>query len=247
MVLRAFRGAVGFLSTLPVGQTARAWEAFAARPAVMVGVGYVLGGLLLVPLLLPLPGSVAGFAFVLAVYLLAGINNADGLLDVADGVATHGSPERAREAMADSDVGVAAVLVLGLLLVGLSAVGQSLAGMGWPGLGIVVAAEVGAKLGMVAVVARGTASHEGLGSALSTNADGWTLPTGLLLATPALVVTGLHPAGAVTLAAGAGTGLAAEAWARDRLGGIGGDLLGATNEIGRLAGLLAGVIAWTLW
>jgi len=36
------------------------------------------------------------------------------------------------------------------------------------------------------------------------------------------------------------------AWARSRLGGVSGDVLGATNEIARVVGLHAGVIAWTL-
>ena len=117
MVLTALRGALGFLSTLPVGQTQEGWEAFAARPAVMVAVGYVLGALLVVPLALPLPAPLVGFGFVLAVYLLAGINNVDGLLDVADGVATHGDPKRARAAMKDSDIGVGAVLTLAAVFV----------------------------------------------------------------------------------------------------------------------------------
>jgi adenosylcobinamide-GDP ribazoletransferase len=246
VVLTAFRGALGFLSTLPVGQTERGWEAFAASPWVMVAVGYVLGGLLFVPLSLPLPAPLGGFAFVLGVYLLAGINNVDGLLDVADGVATHDDPQRARAAMKDSDVGVGAVLALGMVLIGLFAVGQQLADLGLAGLGIVLAAEVGAKFGMVVVLARGSASHEGLGSALSKHADGRTVPRGAALAGPALVATGLHPAGALAVLAGGGTGLLAAAWARERLGGINGDLLGATNELARLSGLHAGVIAWTL-
>ncbi|MDB9274189.1 adenosylcobinamide-GDP ribazoletransferase, partial [Halorubrum ezzemoulense] len=36
------------------------------------------------------------------------------------------------------------------------------------------------------------------------------------------------------------------AWARSRLGGVSGDVLGATNELARVVGLHAGVIAWTL-
>ncbi|MFB6110392.1 MAG: adenosylcobinamide-GDP ribazoletransferase [Halodesulfurarchaeum sp.] len=245
MVLTALRGAIGFLTTLPVGHTAAAWEAFAERPAVMVGVGYVLGTLAAIPLALPLPAPIVGFAFVLGYGLFGGINHADGLLDVADGVATHDDPEAARDAMSDSSIGVGAVLALGFVLLGLFAVGQTLAGTG--ALGLVIAAEVGAKLGMVAALARGTASHEGLGSALSTNTGPVTLPLALLGAAPAVALTWPAPAGAIAVLVGAGTGLLGERWARDRLGGINGDLLGATNEVGRLAALLAGVITWTLW
>jgi adenosylcobinamide-GDP ribazoletransferase len=247
MILRAVRGAVAFLTTLPVGQSESAWEAFAARPAAMVAVGYVLGALVSLPLLLPLPAPIAGFGFVLAIGVFAGINNVDGLLDVADGVATHGDPAEARAAMKDSAIGVGAVLALGILLLGLFAVGITLAGAPSRALLVVVASEVGAKLAMVGVVARGTATHEGLGSALSTSAGPWTLPLGLLLALPAAILTLPHPAAAIAVAVGAGTGLVVERWARGRLGGINGDVLGATNEVARLAALLAGVIAWTLW
>lgn len=247
MVLAAFRGALGFLTTLPVGHSAEAWEAFADRPAVMVAVGYVLGGLLTLPLFFPLPEAVAGFGFVLAIGVFAGINNFDGLLDVADGVATHGDPAEARAAMKDSAIGVGAVLALGVLLLGLFAVGLTLAGERPRVVSVVVAAEVGAKLAMVGVLARGTASHEGLGSALSTSTGPWTLPLGLLLALPAAILSLPHPVAAISVAVGLGTGLVIERWARDRLGGINGDVLGATNEVARLAGLLVGVIAWTLW
>lgn len=246
MVLTALRGALGFLTTLPVGQSADGWEAFAARPAVMVVVGYVLGVLLTLPLFLPLPAPIVGFGFVLGVVAFAGINNFDGLLDVADGVATHGNPAEARAAMKDSDIGVGAVLSLGVLLLGLFAVGYTLAGTHFPAVGVVLAAEVGAKLAMVGVAARGTASHEGLGSALSSRTTRYTLPLGGLLALPAAILTLPHPAAAITVGVGGGTGLIVERWTRDRLGGMNGDVLGATNEIARLAALLAGVIAWTL-
>jgi adenosylcobinamide-GDP ribazoletransferase len=247
VVLTGLRGALGFLTTLPVGRSEAAWEAFAARPAVMVPVGYVLGGLLALPLYLGLPATLVGFLFVLGIAVFAGINNLDGLLDVADGVATHGDRTATRSAMKDSDVGVAAVVALGLTLLGLFAAGTVLADMGATGVAVVIAAEVGAKLAMTLVVARGSATHEGLGWALSRNADRQSIPLGVGLAAPAGLLAVWHPAAIGALGTGLLVGLAAERWARERLGGISGDLLGATNEVTRLAGLLVGVIAWTLW
>lgn len=256
MVLTAIRGALGFLTTLPVGRTEAGWEAFADRPAVMVLVGYVLGGLLSLPLFLPLPAHLVGFAFVLGVGVFAGINNVDGLLDVADGVATHDDPERARAAMKDSSIGVGAVLALGMVLLGLFAVGTTIAGADMArlgpepklaGLGIVVAAEVGAKLAMLTVLTRGTASHQGLGSALSERAGRWTLPLGIGFALPATLLTAPIPAAAGAIGIALLVGVIGERYAENRFDGINGDVLGATNEVARLAALLAGVIGWTLW
>lgn len=243
----ALRGAIGFLSTLPVGRFEGAWEAFARRPAVMVVVGYVLGPLFALPLFVELPSPIAGFGFVLAIAVVGGINHWDGLLDVADGVATHGDAAAARETMKDSAIGVGAVLTLGVAMLGLFALGSTLAGAGLDALRIVLAGEVAAKLAMVVVLSIGTASHEGLGSALSTSTSGVTLPMAVALALPATLATWPHPAAAGAILSGGLTGLALERWADGRLGGINGDVLGATNELARLAALLVGVIAWTLW
>jgi adenosylcobinamide-GDP ribazoletransferase len=45
--------------------------------------------------------------------------------------------------------------------------------------------------------------------------------------------------------AGVLAGLVPFWWARRRLGGVSGDVMGAANELARLVALHAGVIAWT--
>ncbi|TVT93597.1 adenosylcobinamide-GDP ribazoletransferase, partial [Haloferax volcanii] len=40
--------------------------------------------------------------------------------------------------------------------------------------------------------------------------------------------------------------LLVRSWGRARLGGVSGDLLGATNELARAAAVHAGVVTWTL-
>lgn len=247
MVVRALAGALGFLTWLPVGRTAEHWGAFTDRPAVIPLVGYVVGALAALPFLLPLPAPLVGVLFVLAVYLATGINHVDGLVDVADGVATHGDAERARAAMQDSEVGVAGVLILVLVLLGLYSVGRTLAADPRFAIGLVIAAEVGAKLGMTAVIAFGTTAHDGLGRTLSEAADSRTFATAAVIGLPAGVLTWPHPAAALALAVGTLTGIAIERWADTRLGGTTGDVMGATNEVARLVALGAGVILWTLW
>ncbi|MFW6385068.1 MAG: adenosylcobinamide-GDP ribazoletransferase, partial [Halodesulfurarchaeum sp.] len=90
MFVAAIRGGLGFLTALPIGRTEADWDAFVSRPGVIPVVGYVVGSIIALPFLLPLPAPFVGFLFVLAVYLATGINHVDGLLDVADGVSTHG-------------------------------------------------------------------------------------------------------------------------------------------------------------
>lgn len=244
-MVRAVIGALGFLSRLPVGQSEADWSAFTARPAVIPVTGYVIGAIVALPLLLPLPDALVGFGYLAAIYLLTGITHVDGLVDTADGVASHGKAD-SLEAMKDSDVGVGGMLALGLLLVGLYAIGTVLPSLGTTGLWLVVAAEVGAKLGMTVVVGLGTTTHDGLGRLVASRANRWTVATAALVSLPAAALAWPNWAGAVALLAGAIVGVAVTEWAEHRLGTINGDVMGATNELARLAALYAGVIVWTV-
>jgi len=247
VVLKALAGALGFLSQLPVGLDARAWSTFRTTPTVVPLAGYVIGALLALPFLVPAPAPTVAFLYVVAVYLVTGINHVDGLADLGDAAAVHGPPSRRREVMKDTDTGVGALVAVALGLLGLGFAGLSVASLPLvPAIGVVVAAEVGAKLGMAAVACFGTASHQGLGSQLTGHATPRSFVRPLLVALPAAALTWPTAAAAVALAAGLGVALAVRFWARLRLDGVNGDVFGAANELARLAGLLAGVIAWTL-
>ncbi|WP_276248362.1 adenosylcobinamide-GDP ribazoletransferase [Haladaptatus sp. YSMS36] len=247
MVLTALRGALGFLSQLPVGQTGAAWEAFVRTPVAFPLAGYVLGALLTLPFLAPLPPATLAFCFVCWVLLVTGVNHADGVADLGDALAVHGGPERRREVMRDTTVGVGAVLAVAVVFLGLATAAFSLASLPLRALSLVVVAEVAAKLGMVLVACLGTAPHEGLGSTLIAPLGPWSAVIPLLVALPVAALSWPHPAGAVALAAGLGTAFVLFWWATRSLGGVSGDVLGATNELVRVVALHAGVIAWTHW
>jgi adenosylcobinamide-GDP ribazoletransferase len=212
-----------------------------------------VGALAALPFVLPIPAPSAAALYLAALVALTGVTHADGLADLGDAAAVHGGVDRARrrEVLKDSQTGVGGALALGGALVALALGALALTGTGpRVAFALALAAEVGAKSGIALLVCTRGAAHEGLGSALTSAAT----PADLLsVATVALPVAGV----AVLAGAGAFSALAAllapvaaawliGRWAAGALGGISGDVLGAANELGRVAGVHAGVIAWTL-
>lgn len=225
-----------------------AWEAFRKTPTMIPVAGYGIGALVAIVALLPLPPATAAVAFIVWVYLVTGINHIDGVVDLGDALVVHGTPADRRAVMKDTTVGVGGALAVAVVVLGLATTGFALASLPTRTVGLVVAAEVGAKLGMTVLVCLGESSHEGLGSALTSAAGPRSLIPAVALAVPAVAATSPRfvPSIAALAAALLATG-AVFAWARRNLGGVSGDVFGATNEIARIAALHAGVIAWTHW
>ncbi len=244
MVLAALRGGIGFLSRIPVGQDSGAWEAFRRRPATFPVVGYPIGFLVALPLMLPIPTWSAAVVFLAGIYVVTGINHLDGLGDVGDAIAVHADAETRRDVMADTRMGVGAILSIGLVLIGLFAAGVSLHRLPFRALALVVSAEVGAKLAMAGMTCFGSASHTGLGSALTSEASPrmFALPT--LIALPAAALTWPSPSGVLSLGAALFVGALVGWWSTNSVGGVNGDVMGAANELARLVALHAGVIVW---
>jgi adenosylcobinamide-GDP ribazoletransferase len=258
----ALRGALGFLSRLPVGRDERAWEAFRAAPWTLPVAGYALGTLLAltvgVVLGAPVPAPTAAFAYLVAVLVLTGVNHADGVADLGDAAVVHGEPARRREVMSDTVTGVGGTLAVVTVVAGLA-----LAGLGFAALpvataaGLVVAGEVAAKLAMVVLVTAGIPAHEGVGAAVASDLDRADLPVPFALALPAVALPALAlepgrtvapglAVGAAALAGGLATAVALLWWARRTLDGVSGDVFGAGNELARVAALHAGLVTWQL-
>ncbi|QLG29554.1 adenosylcobinamide-GDP ribazoletransferase [Halorarum halophilum] len=250
MMASALRGAVSFLTRLPAGGDAADWEAFRRVPATFPAVGYLVGALAGLAVVLPIPAATAVATYLVALYLLTGLTHADGLADLGDAAAVHGDAERRRAVLKDSATGVGGALALGvtLLVLAFGALGAAGIGSGLAAFRIVVAAEVGAKVGMALLVCLGDPGHEGLGSRLVGESAPADLVLVAALALPAIVaVGGTLPALAAALLAGPLVALLVKRWADRRLGGITGDVLGAANELGRATALHAGVVVWTLF
>ncbi len=253
-MLTAFRGALGFLTRLPVGGDKAAWHAFRRTPASLPLVGYVVGALAALSFVLPVPVPTAVALYLVALVLLTGVTHADGLADLGDAAAVHGGVDvaRRREVLKDSQTGVGGVLAVALAFVTLGLGALGLAGtLPRVAFALALAAEVGAKAGIALLVCTRTAAHEGLGSALVEGATPGDLIPVAAAVVPVLAVAAVTGAGYLAafaaLAAPLGAAWFLGRWADDALGGINGDVLGAANELGRVAGVHAGVIAWTLW
>ena len=160
----------------------------------------------------------------------------DGLADLADGLGSYGTPERAREVMKQPDVGAlglaAVVLVLGVQVAALQAC--LLAGRGTTA---VVVAVVTARVAVTAACTQRVpaATATGLGALVAgTVPRGWSLALGLATAA---VGTGLAAAQDIPLwlpvlavAAGLGAARLLRDHAVRRIGGVTGDVLGALVE-----------------
>ncbi|MGQ4554692.1 adenosylcobinamide-GDP ribazoletransferase [Halobellus sp. GM3] len=250
----ALRGALAFLTRLPVGGSEASWEAFRRAPESIPLVGYAVGALAAVPLVLPIPAPSAAALYLAVLALLTGVTHADGLADLGDAAAVHGAADaaRRREVLKDSQIGVGGALAVALAIATLGLGALALAGMAHRAAFVLaVAAEVGAKAGIALLVCTREAAHEGLGSALTDQST----PADLVpVAVAVLPVVALAPVAGVRVGVALAPLLAAVAaawllgrWATGALGGINGDVLGAANELGRVAAVHAGVIAWTLW
>ncbi|WP_324756627.1 adenosylcobinamide-GDP ribazoletransferase [Haloarcula montana] len=257
MVLTALRGALGFLSQLPVGHSEAAWNAFAASSTAFPLAGYVVGALVAIPFLATdvAPAPVVAAGYLVAVVLVVGVNHADGLADLGDAAAVHGEASERREVMRDTTVGVGAVLALGTVLAVLALGALATAALApLVAVALVVAAEVSAKLAMATVACLGRPSHEGFGATVVGDKQPTDLAGPLAVTAPLAVL--VVPATAVAVLAGLAVAALVRRWAHARLDGVGGDVLGATNELARAAALHAGVAAtallgevplWTRW
>lgn len=242
-VLRPVVVAFGFLSRLPVPTVEwRDDDLRRSLPAFPL-VGLVVGGLAAGTyagawqVLPPVPSAVLAVAVAVAV---TGGFHEDGLADTFDGFFGGYDPARRREIMRDSRIGTfgGAALVLSLLL------RVSLLAALTPARGA-VALLAGHVLGRGAILLAAPLSRPAdpasSGAAVAESAG----PVGLVVGTlTTLVPVGLlvGPTAWVPSVAGAAVTLAWVAVAHRRVGGITGDVLGATNQLVHLA-TMASVVA----
>ncbi|MCA0203306.1 MAG: adenosylcobinamide-GDP ribazoletransferase [Proteobacteria bacterium] len=239
--MRGARAALAFLTRLPAGPLDSA--DFARAPgwfgAVGLGIGALSAGVWFLASWLwgPVLGALAA---VTAGLLLTGALHEDGLADTFDGLGSGRPAERALEIMRDSRIGSFGALALGVVL---AARVMALAALGPWAPAALIAGQGLSRGGMGVMLQSGPYVRlSGAGTGM-TGQQPLAPPLGAALAGGALL---LWTAGWGLLSALAGLALAQlaiRAWARRRLGGITGDVLGAAQVLGDL-GLLLGLLAW---
>jgi adenosylcobinamide-GDP ribazoletransferase len=186
------------------------------------------------------PFGVAATLALGAVLLAAGLHHADGVLDVGDAIMVHGSPDRRREVLRDTRVGIgglgALFLVYAPTVGALAALCASSPGRAALAL---FAAEVSARSAMLLVLSFGDPADPRSSSVPFVRALSgprrtpavivallaplpFLLASGALLAPLAILMAPLVALGALRIAAA-------------KFGGIGGDVVGAAGEASRAA------------
>lgn len=232
--MNAVRALLQFTTILPLGDPAD-FEDFARHSYLYPLAGYLIGGVAaLVAFLFADPRLAAAFALATAL-LFSGFHHFDGLLDFGDALMAHGSRDTRIRALTDRQIGTGGI-GLGIVVLLLSYAGLLAA----PALPFtILIAEVYAKTAMALVTATGKPFREGLHSYLYHHSRPWfplaalllCVPLILLPVPPALLLSGFCAMILMVLIIIlTGTRL---------FGGINGDLVGALNEITRLAVICA--------
>ncbi|MDQ3316074.1 MAG: adenosylcobinamide-GDP ribazoletransferase [Actinomycetota bacterium] len=246
------RALLAFFTVLPVPVPGSSLEDAARRAYLLPFIGLLTGlpGAALLLLTFVMPSGVAATLALGAVLLAAGLHHTDGVMDLGDALMVRGTPERRREVLKDTRVGVGAIAALFLVYAPTLAALAALADASPLGAALLlVAGEVAARSAMLLVLVFGRPAEESSSSSYFVRplkAGGRRVVAIMLALTlPPLVTLPLGPVVLlVALVVPAATALFALALANRAFGGISGDVAGATGELARavllvvLSGLL---------
>ncbi len=242
-LLLAMRSGFGFLTTIPVGISMEGIEKLMKHiylfPVVGAIVGLLLAGIGYVTSAV-LPPALTSIIVIIFIYYLTGFNHIDGLADFGDGVAAHGTREKKIAAMRDIAVGTGGMIFCMIAILGvfssLVSIAEKKELLPYLIPSALIAAETCAKQTMVTVAAFGKKLHEGFGAMTVENTKISDFAAGLVFTgIVCYLVLGSNGIGALMISQFAG--LLVLNTANRHFGGVSGDIVGASNEIGRLSAL----------
>ena len=254
--IHGFLGMVSFSTILPLNihstipEMAKftfIWPIIGAFIGIIAG---VFGWLLVYPLHLSQLLS-AALIYSLAISF-TGFHHLDGLVDFGDGLMAHGDPKRKIEIMRDKRIGTGGLALL--LIVSLVTVTSITSLSAVYILPAIFVSEVAAKLSLVTCATFSQPLEDGTGQYFINNMD-WKLLTGSvalciilgLLGFNYLGVTGSYT-GVIGILGGLVSGLLMVPITRRNFKWTNGDILGASNEMGRMLSILFIVIfiSWSV-
>jgi len=204
-------------------------------PIVGIAIGFLVGSFgfglsfILDPLLVSL-------LVVASIAIVTGIHHADGLADFADGLMVKGSKARKLQAMKDLSTGSAGIVAIVLYLIGL-VVTISLTS-GFDLFRAILISEILAKFSMVLMASLGNSASLGSNSPfVKIMKDKKKLAAAFIIMLIPVIVIG-ETTGLMMLGVTVTLTLFLLAISTRSFGGITGDVLGATNELTRLASLM---------
>ena len=173
---------------------------------------------------------------VASIAIVTGIHHADGLADFADGLMVKGSKDRKLKAMKDLSTGSAGIVAIVLYLIGL-VVTISLTS-GFDLFRAILISEILAKFSMVLMASLGNSASLGSNSPfVKIMKDKKKLAAAFIIMLIPVIVIG-ETTGLLMLGVTVTLTVFLLAISTRSFGGITGDVLGATNELTRLASLI---------
>ncbi len=233
--MKAFISLLQFTTILPLGKS-QDLRCFARRSYLYPCAGYIIGGLVALPVYFISDRTIAAAIAIALFLLISGAHHFDGLLDLGDGLMAHGDREKRIGALTDRMVGaggVAAGIAVSLLLfAGLVAPSPAI-------IYVIIIGDVCAKYSMAFLTAYGTPFREGMHSFLHRYSQPFFPLIALAFCLPLVLlpVSPLKLTGAACMMVVCPVILLIVS--KRLFGGVNGDVVGASNEITRACVILA--------
>lgn len=241
-MLKEIKNLIAFLTIIPVGMDPDCLTDAANYMYLFPVVGAFIGllaGLFAWLLLHVISALIVGILTLGFILLITGLHHADGLLDFGDGVMYQGPPEKKIQVMHDQQTGTGG---LALALVTMLTTAFCIAGLNVSILiQSLITSEISAKLAMVIGAWAGKSAHKGMNTyfvnAMRGRYRNLRLMTALIISF-GIAIPLLSIAGFIAVIAGLVTALIM-LWVSNRhFRGITGDVMGAANELARMASLI---------
>ena len=178
--------------------------------------------------------------------IINGFNHFDGLMDFGDGIMVHGSPEKKLSIMKDPMTGVGGIstgFIVGTITIAAytSLISYAYA-INLNFLLLIIVAEISAKIGLTTCCISSESSDEGIGKYFINYMNLKNYVLGLIICFIISVALSLGPGihiGLLGIIGGTFGGALSALIAKRHLKIANGDVLGASNELGRLFSLMA--------